>query len=253
MKKIFWTSIYTGKKFLLWCVYLIFVVYIVNLIMTTEQIGAKVIFAIIGATVLSIVLLFEYLKRTYDHMIYALTIDCSIPQAEAFKQQLLKKDIFHGFTRSIYIFDALLLLDKGEYQACLNHLAAHEAFFRSTYDYLFIYYHTQLHCYYFLNKTEEMNQVLEAIVKLKNLKKKQLSGLYSWHEIEGIKFAVQGRNKKSIEAFEKVDTTVLNNREQAYLFYMMGRSQLRADNPAEGNRLIKQARTLGKTLYIKPV
>ncbi|MBL1223951.1 hypothetical protein [Enterococcus sp. BWR-S5] len=253
MKKIFWTSIYSGKKLLLWCVYLIFAVYIGNLIITTEQIGAKIIFAIIGGIVLTIILLFEYLKRTYDHMIYALTIDCSIPQAEALKQQLLKKDIFHGFTRSIYIFDALLLLDKGEYQACLEHLAAHEAFFRSTYDYLFIYYHTQLHCYYFLNKNEQALQVLEAIVKLKKLKKKQLSGLYSWHEIEGIKFSLQGRNKKSLEAFEKVDTALLNNREQAYLYYMMGCSQHHADNHTEGNRLIKKARTLGKTLYIKTV
>lgn len=253
MKKIFWTSIYSGKKLMLWCVYLIFVLYIVKLVITTEQTGAKLIFAVIGAIVVSVILLFEYLKRKYDHMIYSLAMDCSIPQAEALKQQLIEKDIFHGFRRSIYIFDALLLLDKGDYQGCLNHLAAHEAFFRSTYDYLFIYYHTQLHCYYFLNQHEQAEQVLPALLKLKQLKKKQLSGLYSWEEIEGIKFYLQGRNKKSVEAFERVDTTLLNNREQAYLFYMMGRSQLAAGHLAEGNRLIKEARLIGTTLHIKTV
>lgn len=251
MKKLLWTGIYSGKKIMLWCVYLIFAGYIVNLIITTEQIGTKVIFAVIGGMVLSVVLLFEYLKRKYDHMIYALTIDCSIPQAEVLKQQLQEKDFFHGFTRSLYIFDALLLLDKGEYLACLDHLAAHEAFFRSTYDYLFIYYHTQLHCYYFLNEKKQAEKTLNAMVKLKGLKKKQLSGLYSWYEIEGIKLYLQGRNRKSIESFEQVDISLLNNREQAYLSYMIGRSQIGAGNPSEGNRRIKEAHSIGQTLHIK--
>lgn len=253
MRKLFWTSVYNGKKWMLWVVYLIFVLYIVKLVLETEQTGAKLIFALIGGIVLSVVLLFEYLKRKYDHMIYALTFDCSIPQAEELRQQLLDKDIFHGFTRSLYIFDALLLMDKGKYQDCLDHLAAHEKFFRSTYDYLFIYYHTQLHCYYFLNEQEKAQEVLQAIFKLKQLKKKQLSGLYSWHEIEGINYYIQGRNKKSIEAFEEVDTSLLNNREQAYLFYMMGQSQLAFGQNNEGHRQIKKARSIGQTLHLKIV
>ncbi|MBL1228208.1 hypothetical protein IW492_03040 [Enterococcus sp. BWB1-3] len=253
MKKIFWSFFYTSKKILLWIIYLIFTVYIIYLVSNTDGLGAKIIFGLIGSIVLTVVLLFEYLKRKYEQMIYALTIDCDIPRAENLKMVLEIKDIFNGFKRSMYIFDALLLLDKGEYRNCLEHLAKHERFFRSTYDYLFIYYHTQLHCYYFLEDYENAEHILNSIVKLKSLKKKQLSGLYSWHEIEGIKFYLQGRNKKSLEAFSQVDTSRLNNRELAYLFYMQGCSLIKSGDTSEGNHFINKSRSVGKTLCINIV
>ncbi|MGC6768338.1 hypothetical protein [Enterococcus sp. LJL51] len=253
MRKILWTVFHSGKKLLLWSIYSIFAGYIIYLAATSPKLESKLFFSVVGIAALAVTLLFEYLKRSYEKMICALTFDCDIIKAEQLKKQLYKADLFKGFTGSLRIFDALLLMDKGHYNECLEHLAKNEKFFRSTFDYLFIYYHTQLHCFYFLEEFEKADTALESLTKLKQLKTKQISPLYSWSEIEGIKYYVQGRNKKSLEAFEQVDTSRLNNRELAYLYYMQGRSTVKSGAVSDGNRLLKEARTLGNTLHLTTI
>jgi hypothetical protein len=248
MRVVFWKSIYWGKKIFTWCLYLIFAGNICYLLMQTPQVGTKLIFGLAGVIVLVIVLLFEYLKNLYEKMIYALKVECKIGKAVALKERLQQKDLFNGFKQSIIIFDSLLLLDTGNYTDCLQHLARHQSFFRSSLDYLFIYYHTQLYCYFFLKEPEKIISVSKELAKLKHVKKKRLSQLFSWHEIEGISYYAQNRNKKCLNELEQVDRTRLNNRELAYCLYIQGQCFLRLDDPAIGNRLLKEAQAVGKTL-----
>jgi hypothetical protein len=248
MRTDFWKSMYFGKKIFLWCMYLVFAGYICYLIIQTPQVIAQLIFGLTGAIVLGIILLFEYLKNLYEKMNDALTVECEVQKAVALKERLQQKDLFNGFKQSIIIFDSLLLLDTGNYTDCLQHLAQNQSFFRSSLDYLFIYYHTQLYCYFFLKEPEKIISVSKELTKLKHVKKKRLSQLFSWHEIDGISYLAQNRNKKCLNELEQVDRTRLNNREFAYYLYLQGQCFLRLDEPATGNRLLKEAQAVGKTL-----
>lgn len=250
MKNIVWKSIYFGKKGLLWLVYLLFAFYIYYLVTSSQELGAKLIFGVLGCIVLTIVLLFEYLKAIYEKMIYALTVECDLKKAIALKERLKEKDLFNGFKQSIIIFDSLLLLDAGDYGTCLEHLHKNQHFFHSNLDYLFIYYHTQMYSYSFLKNEEKLNSCLESLFKLKNIKKKQLSGLFSWHEIAGIRYFHQNRNRKCLNELELIDTNLLNNRELTYLLHLKGQCLLKLNDKSEGYRLLKEAKALGKTLAI---
>ncbi|EOH92824.1 hypothetical protein UAW_02865 [Enterococcus haemoperoxidus ATCC BAA-382] len=250
MKNLVWKSIYFGKKIFLWVIYLLFAIYIYYLVTSSQELGSKLIFGCLGGIVLIIVILFEYLKSIYEKMIYALTVDCDLNKAAALKETLQKKDLFNGFKQSIIIFDSLLLLDEGNYKRCLNHLDNNQKFFHSTLDYLFIYYHTQLYCYSFLKDEENLNNCLKNLFKLKNVKKKQMRGLFSWNEIAGMNYFHQNRNIKCLSELELIDKNRLNNRELTYLLHLKGQCLLKLNETSEGYRLLKEAKALGNTLAI---
>lgn len=250
MKNLVWKSIYFWKKGFLWAAYVLFAFYIYYLVTSSQELSAKLIFGCLGVIVLSIVILFEYLKNLYEKMIYALTVECDLQKAIALKGTLKKKDLFNGFKQSIIIFDSLLLLDEGNYEVCLEHLHKNQQFFHSTLDYLFIYYHTQMYCYFFLKDEENLTTCLEHLLKLKNVKKKQMSGLFSWHEITGIRYFYQSRNKKCLSELALIDKNRLNNREMTYLLYLKGQSLLKLNETSEGYRVLKEAKRIGNTLAV---
>lgn len=250
MKKLIWKSIYVGKKSVLWSIYLLFALYICYLVTRSQEVGTKLLFGGLGGIMLSIVFLFEYLKNIYEKMIYALTVDCDLKKAKDLKKKLQRKDLFNGFKQSIIIFDSLLLLDEGNYLVCLEHLHKNQNFFHSTLDYLFIYYHTQLYCFSFLNDEENLDHCLKSLFELKNVKKKQMRGLFSWNEIAGLRYFHQNRNKKCLSELKLIDKNRLNNRELTYLFYLKGRCLLKLNERSEGYRVLKEAKSLGNTLAV---
>lgn len=250
MKKMVWKSLHLTKKIFWWSVYLLFLLYIFYLVGTAEGLLAKTLFGTVGISVFLIVCLFEYLKLIYEKMIYALTVECNLEQAKCLKETLNKKDWLRGFNKSIIIFDTLLLLDEGRYSDCLAHLKEHQTFFRSTLDYLFIYYHTQMQCYYFLNEFETLNDVLKSLNKLKQADKKQLRGLFNWHEIDGVNYFSQNRNRKSYDTLNLIDSAYLNNRELTYILYMKAQCLFRLEQSTEAYRLLKEMKKIGKTLAI---
>jgi hypothetical protein len=107
------------RKIGLWLIYMVFASYIIYLTFTTPQQIAKAFFLITGILVLATVFYYDYLKSLYDKMISALTMETDIPKAQALKKQLQKKDIFKGFKHSLILFDSLLLIDEGAYEACI--------------------------------------------------------------------------------------------------------------------------------------
>lgn len=241
---------YLIKASYMWLVYAIFAGYIGYLTLTTEALGARIFFLVTGLLLLTGALFFEYLKRIYRNMIAALTMEADIAKAKEYRQQLEKADRFHGFKHSLILFDSLLLLDEGKYSECLAHMAAHQKFFRSTVDYLFIYYHNQLHCYYFLDRSEEALAIVKKMQEIKKLKQKKYSPLFSWEEITGIQYSLEGRNQKALKAFEEVPVANLNNREQAYLYWMMANCYKELGQTKEVGNYRRQAREAGNTLVL---
>ncbi len=70
------------------------------------------------------------------------------------------------------------------------------------------------------------------------------------HEIAGMRYFHQNRNKKCLSELELIDKKRLNNRELTYLLYLKGQCLLKLDHTSEGYRLLKEAKTLGNTLAV---
>lgn len=238
------------KKSYTWGIYLIFIGYVIYLGITTEMLIAKITFITIGSLVISISCYYEYLKTIYEKMITSLTMETDILLAKKYRQQLLEKDKFKGFKNSVILFDSLLLIDEGNYQECLNHMEKHQRFFRSTIDYLFIYYHHSLICYYFLRDNKRATNQLKKLADFKKMKQKRYSPLFSWEEIDGIRYALAGRNKKSITQFKKVAVKQLNLREQAYLYFMIADCYKELADLSHYGKYRKKAEEVGNTLSL---
>lgn len=239
-----------GKRLLLWAVYCIFAGYIFYVVFTSQAVGAKLFFGFFGSVVLLFALLFDYLKALYERMIYELTVNCDLAEAKKYKEKLIQKDIFNGFKHSLTIFDALLLLDEGLYEDCLNHLEKHQTFFRSSLDYLFIYEHTRMQCYYFSNQFDKLSEAFSSIKQLKDINKKKMRPLFSWHGIIGMNYLVHNRNQKGLQELEEVNTAYLNNRETAYLLYLKAQCLFGLKKSPEAYQLIREMKSIGHTLYI---
>lgn len=220
-KKLFWNSYTIAKETYSWLLYLIFAIYIGYITVTATVASAKTFYLMVGTIILSGCLYYEYLKRLYGKMIQALTFDGDIQAGKRYKEKLTDRDVFHGFKHSIILFETLLLIDEGKYQHCLQHMETHQKFFKSSVDYLFIYYHNQLLCNYYLNRTEDGLAVAPKILQIKKMNQKRYSPLFSWNEIQGIIYSLQGRNQKALEELKKTNQSVMNTREKAHLQMLM--------------------------------
>ncbi|MDH6363940.1 tetratricopeptide (TPR) repeat protein [Enterococcus sp. PF1-24] len=250
MQKFLWSGYRLGKSGVMLAIYGIFAAYIVYLVVTAPLLSTKLIFGGVGLFVLTVALYFEYLKILYANMIAKLTVDCDIPKAEELQNKLIKRDFAKGFQKSLILFDSLLLMDQGKYTGCSLHLQEHHEFFHGSLDYLFIYYHTQLHLAYFFNDQELAERTYSKLQSLKNQPKKKMKPLFSWDEIEGVNYFISQRYSKSIQAFEKVNTNLFNPRELVYYRYMKAQTLLALKRQQEASQLLQEMNTEKNTIKI---
>lgn len=252
LKLAFLTNLPQLKRVINYGLYLIFTFYIGYLIRSSNSIGSKLFFLLVGAAVLSTLLLFDYLKTIYKKMISSLTVDCDDQQAIFYKKKLQKHDIFHGFKQSLILFDGLLLLDQGRFQECLAHLNAHHSFYHSTLDYLLIAKRTELQCAYFLQDQPLFDCAYHELKKIKNqaTKKHPVSPLYSWDEINGLNFFCQRRNGQAQKSFAMISTERFNPREEAYLFFEQAQVEFALGHQSAAHQLLKEVKSRSNTLYL---
>lgn len=250
IKENFWFGYNKIKKSYIWFVYIIFASYILYLGITSSTISTKLFFLTVGFLILSISLYYEYLKWIYQKMIFSLTMETNIPLAKKYQEKLIKQDFLHGFKQSIILFDSLLLLDEGKYEECLIHMKKNENFFRSTLDYLLIFYHNKLICYYFLNEHEKGLKQINKLLEIKSLNQKKYSPLFPWDEIEALRFFFEGRIKKSIQTFLRIESKYLNAREKTYLYYMLAQGYKKINDINKYGEYLNLARHQGNSLMI---
>lgn len=252
-RKIFWNGYTIAKETYSWILYLIFAVYIGYITVTTTVTSARTFYLVVGLIILSGCLYYEYLKRLYGKMIQALTIDTDIQTGKLYKEKLTDRDVFHGFKHSIILFETLLLLDEGKYHQCLQQMETHQKFFKSSVDYLFVYYHNQLLCNYYLNKTEAGLEVATKILQIKKMNQKRYSPLFSWNEIQGIIYGLQGRNQKAVEELKKTNQSVMNTREKAHLQMLLAYCYRELGDTKSFGKHRKEATALAPTFRFEKV
>lgn len=252
-KKIFWNSYAVLKESYSWILYIIFAFYIGYITITTTADGIRLLYFFVGVLILAGCLYYEYLKKLYRQMIQALTVNGDINASRTYRAKLQERDIVHGFKHSILLFDTLLLVDSGAYQECLDLMEANKKFFHSSIDYLFIKYHTQMFCYYYLNEYELGLTVAPKILEIKSMNKKKYSPLFSWQEVEGLIFTFKGRNQKAIDSFQQVNQSSMNTRERAHLLMLMAERYRDLGNTGKFGKYRKQAIALAPTIKIEKV
>ena len=202
------------KQYYIWGAIAIFALYLAFTIIKAPSMSGKIFFFIVGIFILIGATYYEYLKKLYQKMIIAQTQDVNPTLAKQYQSKLQKLDIFRGFKGSFILFDTLCLFDQQQYDKCLKHLAANERFFKAKLDYLFIFYYYQLLCYYFLDESDKALMMIDKLKQFQSMKQKNLSPLFSFSQIEGIHYILNGRIQKGIKILENTDISYFNTREK---------------------------------------
>lgn len=245
---LFWRTYPLLRRLGLLVIYLIFAIYIIHITIDATALGAKLIYAIGGGIVLCGALYYEYLKILYTKMTTALTMQTDIFAAKKARAELLKRDVFKGFKGSLIIFDSLLLMDEGKYEACLAHMEKHRKFFFGTPDYLFIYWHNRLLCHYFLDQPAEMLKCGQKLAEFKQSDQRKFSPLFSFDEIDGLIASVNGLHQKAIRCLDKLSVERLNARERSYYYYMLATEYRALNDQQQVGKYLKLTREYQNTL-----
>lgn len=88
------------------------------------------------------------------------------------------------------------------------------------------------------------------MLEFKNISKKKYSPLFSFDEIIGIKYHLEGLHRKAIRSFKKVDINRLNEREKTYIYYFISLAYRELHDDSKVGLYLKKLRISGNELAI---
>lgn len=213
--------------------YTIFVGYGIYMIVITDDVAGKACYGILSIIVLSVALWSEYLRKLYHKAIRTLDMDCNPEQAKEIFNDLLKKDFFKGYKKTVLVFDTLYTLDNNDPQACLDVIQKDEKFFRSSLDNLLIRNYSTFYAYHLLNNRTKTKALYPDVMKMRGAKIKgsKVSPLYNWDFIDAVYYLACKDYKKSLQAFERCNTMHMNQRELVHFYYQYAMLAKEMKNP----------------------
>ncbi|TDW19809.1 hypothetical protein EDD63_11729 [Breznakia blatticola] len=209
------------KTILTYIIFIIFAIYSINIIVNTKDVTAKIIFAVIAIVFLAIACLGEYVKTLHRKMILSLAYDLQPEKANAYKQKLVRFDIFKQYKDLDLTYDTLYNIDTGNFQANLDYLETHKDSYHTSFDAKLVYEFTAFYSNYRLaNKTQAKQHYkkLKQLQQMKTKKKQVVKPMYSWDFIDGVYYRLMNDMKKSNSSFKQVQLSQMNNREAALYF-----------------------------------
>lgn len=232
-------------------IYIVFILYSGYLIIQNDDPAGKVFYIILVLVVLGISLWAEYLRHLYQKAITILNLDCDPKKAKAAFDDLLHKDFFKAYKKTVLIFDTLYYTDLGDGEACLDTIQKDDKFFRSSLDNLLVRNYTRFYAYFMLNNRTQTKAAYPEVMKLKDKKIKgsKTSPLYNWEFVEAIyQFACKDY-KKSLAAFANVNPKYMNNRELAHYYYQYGNLYIVMGQTAKAQEWYEKAAALPGSNY----
>lgn len=214
----------TTRRFITYIIYAIFTCYTLYKLITEPSAAGKVCYALILILFMGVALWAEYLRILYQKMISSLTIECDTQKARHYQQLVKKRDLFKNYHHPLLIFDTLYYQDINDPNTCLSILEQNDKMFRSSLDYLLIRNYTYFYSYYRLSNRSKVKKYYPEVMKLKGAKVKgsKVNPLYNWELIEAIyQFSLKDY-KKSLAAFQNVNTQNFNHREQSQYHLAFG-------------------------------
>lgn len=215
-----------AKRAVIYVIYAIFAKYTLQNLLLEPSIIGKVSYGMLLFIFLGIAGWAEYLRILYHRMIRSLNWECDPKKAQLYYHKLKKRDIFKSYQRALLIFDLLYYQDLNQPYTCIQILEKNQKVFRSSLDYLFIRNFTYFYSYYQLNNRTKMKKYYPEVMKMKGIKIKghKVSPLYNWEFIEGLYLFCLKDYKKSIRAFQNVNTQNMNNRELSQYYLAFGKA-----------------------------
>lgn len=222
-------------------IYVLFFLLSVNIILETSELSSKLFYAALMILFLSIACLAEYLEYLSEQSIKALNYECNPTKSVKIYNRLQSFDLFKAYKKRRLLFDLLVYSALQDFDAVQQHIEENTNFFKSTWDARLIVLVTTFVVAIHTNKKSQAKKTYLEILSLKKLseqvksKKRKVSPLYNWEELEALHYYNNEQFEKACHAYEKVNPAYMNNKEKAqfYYFYYKSLQQIKETIKAE--------------------
>lgn len=206
--------------------YLLFIAIFYNLIASSNNLTASLLYTCVLIVVLSFNILYDYLKKLLQDMQKALVVDCDDTKVVLLRNKIRKIDFINGMKNDLILFDILHELDKNNPDAVLDLLSKNKKFMSGHLDYIFIRDHSEFKAYSLLNNKTRAREAFDKLDTLRETsqrtKNRQMGLLYNWDQIDALNYFVHNDFKKSLKTYLQTNTSKMNNRELIHYYYELG-------------------------------
>ncbi|MEQ8155270.1 MAG: hypothetical protein ABRQ25_10360 [Clostridiaceae bacterium] len=242
------------RKYLNIVAYLIFTIYMLKLITSSDSWTTKGVYISILLFFGFFAVLYEVLNILYNKAIKNLTEYCDPYEGQRLISYVQKYDIFKSFRSSVCVFSLLSLRDMGKPVEIINLLNSEKSkVFSNSHELLLIYHYSLFFAYGELGDTikakEHYNKLMELKDKKSNIKK--INQLFSWNGINGYYKYLNKNFSESRRFYNKVITNTMNNREKINFYMLLARLEYAERNKAESKRLFTYIIENGNKMAVK--
>jgi len=232
---------------------LVFVGFTTNLMLSKDEIVSFLMLAFVLVFFTANMILKEVLNFFFQKAIYQLTTECDPLTGLQTMNDLRKWDIFKSYTLSYVAFCSLVYIDTENAEALLDLFSPNNKLTQSGKDMILIKNYSLYKAYVILNNKTQMKKAYAELIKLKALsgKKKGLSPLYAWFDIEA-EFALMTHDPKEANSIlVKADVSALNTRERAHHYYLVGLVESEIGDTKEAISYFNQVTKIANEMAVK--
>lgn len=232
---------------------IIFIIFTTNLMLTKEDLGSFLTLAFILVFFSANMILKEFLNFFFQKAIYQLTTECDPLTGLQTMNNLRKWDVFKSYTISYVAFCSLVYVDTENAQALLDLFSADNKLTQSGKDMILIKNYSLYKAYVILNNKTQVKKAYAELIKLKMLtgKKKGLSPLYAWFDIEAEFALITNDPKEANSILSKANVSALNTRERAHHYYLIGLVESEIGDIEEARSLFNQVTKIANNMAIR--
>lgn len=233
MKKINYPEL--SKMLLNIVIYLVFLIYMINLIITTPQAGTKFLYLFILVVFLGFAVWYEVLKQLYRKALTLLLFDCDPEKSFNTFNQLIKMDLFKSYRMAQLVYLTLYYTDTYQMEKLKQLLDEHDKEFRSSLELLLVADYNSYTYYRVTGNKTQMKRIYPKLIELRDvkIKKKSIAPYYNWDYVSGTYSLAVNDLKKARTYLEHVDLINSNKREKCHYYISMHELALRENRPDE--------------------
>ena len=231
---------------------LIFIIFSLNLMVTQETLGGSISVGVILVFFTAAMILKECLNFIFQKAIYQLTTECD-PYAGYETILVLRKwDLLRSYTTSYVAFSSLVYIDTENTQALFDLFSADNKLTQNGKDMILIKNYSLYKAYVLLNNKTQMKKAYAELIKLKILsgKKKGVSPLYAWFDIEAEFALLTNDFKEANSILSKADIIALNTRERAHHYYLVALVEREKGNYEEALSYMNQVTKIANKMAV---
>jgi len=233
-------------------VLIVFTGFTISLMASQTQLVSTIILGFILVFFSLSMILKEILNFFFQKAIYQLTTECDPLAGLETMERVRKFDLYRGYTVSYVAFCSLVYIDTEDTDALFDLFSANNKLTQSGKDMVLIKNYSLYKAYVILNNKTQMKRAYADLIKLKVLtnKKKGVSPLYAWFDIEAEFALLTNDVKEANSILSKANIIALNTRERAHHYYLVGRVEAERGNLEEARSYMNQVTKIANKMAI---